>query len=109
MVTTTHAGQGGDALPMQPRAPGPRMHPDARDLAGELRRRIRGEVRFDAGSRALYASDLSIYRQAGVPIFGRGCGTSLSGQCCNVAVVIDFSKYVNGIVEMDPDGRTAWV
>src|SRR5690349_19814014 len=85
----------------------------AADLAEALAARIAGEVRFDAASRALYATDLSIYRQvpigvvipkdvadveatveacrAGdVPILGRGCGTSLSGQTCNVAVVIDF-------------------
>ena len=80
-----------------------------------LERRIQGEVRFDEGSRALYATDLSIYRHVpvgvviprevddvietvavcrnfGVPILGRGCGTSLAGQTCNVAVVIDFSR-----------------
>jgi len=101
-------------------------------LAQELGRKLRGEVRFDEGSRALYATDLSVYRQVpigvvvprdvddvietvaacrehGVPILGRGCGTSLAGQCCNVAVVIDFSKYVNRIIELDPDARSAWV
>ncbi len=105
---------------------------EAADLAAELQRTVRGEVRFDAGSRALYAADLSMYRQVpigvviprdlddvvatvaacrerGVPILGRGCGTSLAGQCCNVAVVIDFSKYVNRITELDPERRTAWV
>jgi FAD/FMN-containing dehydrogenase len=106
--------------------------PEADDLAAELRRNLRGEVRFDDGSRALYAADLSMYRQVpigvviprdlgdveatvaacrrrGVPILGRGCGTSLAGQCCNVAVVIDFSKYVNRVTDIDPNGRTAWV
>ncbi|HEX7048928.1 MAG TPA: FAD-linked oxidase C-terminal domain-containing protein [Longimicrobiales bacterium] len=105
---------------------------DAAGLAAELRRTIAGEVRFDAGSRALYATDLSVYRQVpigvviprtvedvvetvaacrrwGAPILGRGCGTSLAGQCCNVAVVIDFSKYLNRILEVDPAGRFAWV
>src|SRR5579859_2513916 len=121
------------ALPtVPPRAAGrPRPGPEAEDLAAELRRELRGEVRFDDGSRALYAADLSMYRQVpvgavvprdlddvvatvaacrrrGVPILGRGCGTSLSGQCCNVAVVIDFSKYVNRILELDPEGRSAW-
>jgi FAD/FMN-containing dehydrogenase/Fe-S oxidoreductase len=102
------------------------------NLIRELRRCIAGEVRFDEGSRALYAHDLSIFRQVpvgvvipksvddvvaavdacrrqGIPIFGRGCGTSLSGQCCNAAVVIDFSKYVNSIVELNPEERYAWV
>jgi len=104
----------------------------ARDLDQELRRRLNGEVRFDAGSRALYATDLSIYRHVpvgvviprhvedviatveacrgrDVPILGRGCGTSLSGQCCNVAVVIDFSKYMNRLIALDPDARLAQV
>jgi FAD/FMN-containing dehydrogenase/Fe-S oxidoreductase len=109
-----------------------RPSPAAEDLAARLRRTIRGEVRFDAGSRALYAADLSMYRQVpigvviprdlddvvvtvaacrerGAPNLGRGCGTSLAGQCCNVAVIIDFSKYVNRITELDPDRRPAWV
>ncbi|HEX5452478.1 MAG TPA: FAD-linked oxidase C-terminal domain-containing protein [Stellaceae bacterium] len=104
----------------------------AADLAQALSRAIEGEVRFDAGSRALYATDLSIYRQVPigvviprhigdveatvaacrerqVPILGRGCGTSLSGQTCNVAVVIDFSKYMNRIVKLDPAARLAEV
>src|SRR4051794_32412359 len=87
-------------------------------LAAELREDgIRGEVRFDRGSRALYATDYSIYRQVpigvvvpkdaedivktvaasrkhGAPILSRGCGTSPNGQCCNVAVVMDHSKYM---------------
>jgi FAD/FMN-containing dehydrogenase/Fe-S oxidoreductase len=102
------------------------------DLAKTLSRNIKGEVRFDPASRSLYATDLSIYRQVPigvvvprdaddviatvdacreheVPILGRGCGTSLAGQCCNVAVVIDFSKYVNQIREIDLQHRTAWV
>src|SRR5579884_2590867 len=102
----------------------------AEDLAAELRRTIRGEVRFDDGSRALYAADLSMYRQVpigvviphdlddvvatvaacrerGVPILGRGCGTSLAGQCCNVAVVLDFSKYMHRILALHPAGRRA--
>jgi FAD/FMN-containing dehydrogenase len=82
-------------------------------LADSLRRRVRGEVRFDNGSRALYATDGSSYRQVpigvvlprdnddviatiatareyGAPILCRGGGTSLAGQCCNAAVVLDF-------------------
>jgi FAD/FMN-containing dehydrogenase/Fe-S oxidoreductase len=104
----------------------------ASDLEDELRRELRGELRFDEGTRALYATDLSIYRQVpigvviprdtddveatvaacrrrGVPILGRGTGTSLAGQTCNVAVVIDFSKYQNNILSIDPDARTAEV
>jgi FAD/FMN-containing dehydrogenase/Fe-S oxidoreductase len=97
---------------------------DAEGLAIELSRRIEGEVRFDEGSRALYATDGSNYRQLpigvviprskqdveavltvcrdfGAPLLGRGCGTSLAGQCCNVAVVMDFSKYLHDVVEID--------
>ncbi len=104
----------------------------ALDLEEALKQTITGEVRFDRGGRALYATDLSIYRQMpvgvviprtlddvvatvqacrehGVPILGRGCGTSLAGQCCNVAVVIDFSKYLNRIVGLDSARRTATV
>src|SRR2546423_2990482 len=105
---------------------------DAEALASELRRRIRGEVRFDAGSRALYATDASNYRQVpigvliprdaddviqtmtiarefGAPILARGGGTSLAGQCCNIAVVMDTSKYMNRILELDPQKRIAKV
>jgi FAD/FMN-containing dehydrogenase/Fe-S oxidoreductase len=101
-------------------------------LAVELRRAITGEVRFDDGARALYANDASIYRQVptGVVIpndaddvlaalrvcrehdaavFARGCGTGLAGQTVNAAVVIDFSKRVNRVVEVDPDRRIARV
>jgi FAD/FMN-containing dehydrogenase/Fe-S oxidoreductase len=102
------------------------------DLEAALKKAIRGEVRFDAGSRALYASDASNYRQVpiglvvprdaedvasavavcrqfGAPVLPRGAGTSLAGQCCNVAVVFDFSKYMNRILEVDPDRRFARV
>ena len=97
----------------------------AADLEQELRRAVSGEVRFDRGSRALYATDGSNYRQMpiglvvprdaddviaavaacrkyGAPVLPRGAGTSLAGQCCNVAVVLDFTKYMNRILEIDP-------
>src|SRR5947208_3780282 len=115
-----------------PRPPRLRREVDARALEGELRRRIRGEVRFDNGSRALYATDGSNYRQVpigvvlprnaddviaagalcrqfGAPLLCRGGGTSLAGQCCNVAVILDFSKYMAGILEVDPVRRIARV
>ena len=105
---------------------------DARALEVELRRRVRGEVRFDGGSRALYSTDGSNYRQVpigvvvprtpqdvveavtaarevGAPITMRGGGTSLAGQCCNVALVIDCSKYLNRIVDLDYEARRARV
>jgi FAD/FMN-containing dehydrogenase/Fe-S oxidoreductase len=109
-----------------------RVAVDARALASELRKTLQGEVRFDDGSRALYATDSSNYRQVpigvvlpkdaddvaatiatcrrfGAPLLPRGGGTSLAGQCCNVAVVLDFSKYMNRVLEVDPDKRIARV
>jgi FAD/FMN-containing dehydrogenase/Fe-S oxidoreductase len=99
-----------------------------RELAQDLRRSLEGEVRFDAGTRAVYSTDASNYRQVPigvviprtvddvigavevcreheVPILSRGGGTSLAGQCCNVAVVIDHSKYLRRILDIDREGR----
>ncbi|RQS09927.1 FAD-binding oxidoreductase [Burkholderia sp. Bp9002] len=101
-------------------------------LAADLRTAVRGEVRFDAGSKALYASDASNYRQVplgvvvpadaedlvaalgvcrrfDVPFLTRGGGTSQNGQCVNVAVVADTSKYFNRVVSVDPHAKTAVV
>ncbi|HEV7435036.1 MAG TPA: FAD-binding and (Fe-S)-binding domain-containing protein, partial [Pseudorhizobium sp.] len=102
------------------------------EMARELTRELEGEVRFGAGDRALYATDASNYRQVptGVvvprtiedvrrtiakcaenrmPITSRGGGTSLVGQSTNTGLVIDFSKYLNHIVALDPDTKTAVV
>ena len=102
------------------------------ELERELTRTVRGEVRFDRGSRALYATDASNYRQVPIglvvprhaddviatvaacrrfdaPLLPRGAGTSLAGQCCNVAVVLDFTKYMNAILELNADARFARV
>jgi FAD/FMN-containing dehydrogenase/Fe-S oxidoreductase len=104
----------------------------AAELERELARTVRGEVRFDRGSRALYANDGSNYRQIPIglviprdvddvraavaacrrfdaPVLSRGAGTSLAGQCCNVAVVLDFTKYMNAILELDASRRFARV
>src|SRR3569833_1540665 len=104
----------------------------ASSLARKLKRRIEGEVRFDNGSRALYATDGSNYRQVpigavipntaedvvetvalcreyGAPILSRGGGTSLANQSCNVAVVMDKSKYFNQILEINQAGMYARV
>jgi FAD/FMN-containing dehydrogenase/Fe-S oxidoreductase len=128
MSTATHA----TPVPPAPRAAQNERPADWQALASELREQLDGEVRFDDGSRALYAYDASVYRQvpigvivpkhaddvvAGlalcrahdVPVFGRGCGTSLAGQCCNVGVVFDFSKYMHGIEALDADARFARV
>ncbi len=104
----------------------------AGELENELKRVVKGEVRFDRGSRALYSSDGSNYRQIpiglvvprdesdviaavaacrkyGAPVLPRGAGTSLAGQTCNVAVVLDFTKYMNQILEINVEGRYARV
>ena len=52
---------------------------------------------------------VSVCRKFGAPILSRGGGTSLAGQGCNVAVVLDFSKYLNRILELDPEQRFARV
>ena len=105
---------------------------DAGALEAELRRSVRGEVRFSDGDRALYSTDSSNYRQIpigvviprdrsdviatvaicrkfGAPITCRGGGTSLAGQCCNVAVIVDFTKYMNRVIEIDPEQKLARV
>ncbi|TBW48853.1 FAD-binding oxidoreductase [Marinobacter halodurans] len=99
-------------------------------LVAALEAVIDGEVRFEMGSRALYATDASNYRQVptGVviprheqdieqavaiarrfdaPILMRGAGTSLAGQTCNAAVVLDTSKYMNRVLAVEPEDRTA--
>jgi FAD/FMN-containing dehydrogenase/Fe-S oxidoreductase len=108
------------------------LAPDATGLEQALRASVEGEVRFDAGSRALYATDGSNYRQVpigvvvprsradveqtvaacsrfGAPLLSRGGGTSLAGQCCNVAVVLDWSKYLHHVLELNPEERYARV
>jgi FAD/FMN-containing dehydrogenase len=113
--------------PVVRRARPPRV--DARALEHALREAVDGEVRFDAGSRGTYSTDASNYRQVpigvvvprsvddaaaaiavcrehGAPVVSRGGGTSLAGQACNVAVVIDWSKYCHGLVSVDPEART---
>jgi FAD/FMN-containing dehydrogenase/Fe-S oxidoreductase len=103
---------------------------DASDREGSpleraLRRHVDGEVRFDRGTRALYTSDASNYRHSpigvvvprtldavvsavaicrehGVPVLPRGGGTSLAGQSCNEAVVIDCSRHLR---KVDVDGE----
>ncbi len=102
------------------------------NLRSKLEAQTSAEVRFDAASRAIYASEASNYRQlpigivipkstadivtavrlcheAGIPILPRGAGTSMCGQAVNAAVVIDASKYLNAIHEIDFTKRLARV
>ncbi|MFF9393362.1 FAD-binding and (Fe-S)-binding domain-containing protein [Streptomyces griseoluteus] len=101
-------------------------------LASELRRAVRGEVRFDATARALTTMDASNYRRVplgvvaprdaedvaavlevcrarGTPVVARGGGTSIAGQATGTGVVLDFTRHMNGLLELDPAGRTARV
>ncbi|HTU19017.1 MAG TPA: FAD-linked oxidase C-terminal domain-containing protein [Gemmataceae bacterium] len=99
-------------------------------LARHLRKHLAGEVRFDAASRHLYSNDASIYQmeplgvviprsvedivatvqiaaEAQVPITARGGGTSLSGQSIGPGIVLDCSKYLNAILDIDASARVA--
>ena len=101
-------------------------------LETALQKALEGEVRFDAGAKALYATDASNYRHVPIgvvwpkheadvlrtidicrahqaPLLSRGAGTSLAGQTCNAAVIMDFSKHMNHILEIDTTKRIAIV
>ena len=101
-------------------------------LAARLRREIDGEVLFDAASRGRYSTDASIYQiepvgvvvprtpeaariaiqiavESGIPVLPRGAGSSQCGQTVGAALVIDNSKYLNKVIEVDCEARTALV
>ncbi|WP_277552660.1 FAD-binding and (Fe-S)-binding domain-containing protein [Halobaculum limi] len=101
-------------------------------LVADLEERLDGDVRFDTYSRQLYATDASAYQQLPIgvvfprhtddvaatmtycadneiPVLPRGGGTSLAGQTVNEAVVLDFTRYMNDLVDLDPDAREATV
>ncbi|GHB06529.1 MULTISPECIES: FAD-binding and (Fe-S)-binding domain-containing protein [Streptomyces] len=105
---------------------------DTGDLAARLRRHVRGEVRCDTTARALVTMDASNYRRVplcvvaprdaddvsavlevcrerGVPVVARGGGTSIAGQATGTGVVLDFTRYMNRLLDLDPDARTAVV
>jgi FAD/FMN-containing dehydrogenase/Fe-S oxidoreductase len=105
---------------------------DRKALEAELQQVVTGEVRSDAGSRALYSTDASNYRQIPIgvvlpkteediintinicskynaPVLSRGGGTSLAGQCCNVAVMMDMSKYYNKVLHIDKEKKLVTV
>ncbi|HEX5569544.1 MAG TPA: FAD-binding and (Fe-S)-binding domain-containing protein, partial [Streptomyces sp.] len=115
------------------RTPGTSIPPRTRDeVLAALRRTVRGEVTAEAGRLAQYSADASNYRRTplavvfprdredtiaavaacrehGVPITGRGAGTSTSGQAVGSGVVLDFSRHCNRILDLDPTARTARV
>src|SRR5829696_832347 len=105
---------------------------DVRELERELKEKVRGEVRFDEGYRAAYSTDSSNYRQAplgvvvpldvedvvsamsacrrhGAPVSPAGCRTSLAGQMTNEVVIIDASRNLREVLEVDPEKRIARV
>ncbi|MFE0672032.1 FAD-binding and (Fe-S)-binding domain-containing protein [Streptomyces sp. NPDC058867] len=98
----------------------------------ELRKAVRGEVRFDATARALTTMDASNYRRVplgvvaprdaedvaavleicrahGVPVVPRGGGTSIAGQATGTGIVLDFTRHMNRLLSLDPENRTAVV
>ncbi|MGI8403369.1 MAG: FAD-binding and (Fe-S)-binding domain-containing protein [Thermomicrobiales bacterium] len=104
----------------------------AQVLEAELAARIHGEVRFDAVSRMLYSTDASNYQidpvgvviplttddviaamelatSHRVPILARGGGSSLAGQSVGAALIIDTSKYLNRVINFQPETRTVTV
>ncbi|MBU2090072.1 MAG: FAD-binding oxidoreductase, partial [Alphaproteobacteria bacterium] len=124
-------------LPSAKPAPGlskakARITPGDSSLAARLRREIEGDVLFDSFSRGRYSTDASIYqieplgvvvphseadvlraldiaRAEGIPVLPRGGGTSQCGQTVNEALVIDHSRFLNDVISVDPEARTAWV
>ena len=99
-------------------------------LVKQLKRHVSGEVRCDEGTRRLYSTDASIYQilpagvviprtpqdllaavqialEMHVPVTARGGGTSLSGQSIGPGLIVDCSKYLNNILDIDPTRRTA--
>jgi FAD/FMN-containing dehydrogenase/Fe-S oxidoreductase len=102
------------------------------EMKFELERQIQGEVRIDPVSRLVYSTDASIYQieplgvaipresddliaiveyaaKNRVPVLPRGSGSSLAGQTVGRALVMDNSKYLDKILEINPDEKTAWV
>ena len=103
-----------------------------KDLTNQLRETIKGEILFDSYSRHMYGTDASMYemepvgivlpkdeqdvvtavnsaREAGVPLLPRGGGTSLAGQTVNHGLVMDFSKYMAAMAELNTEEHWAWV
>lgn len=107
-------------------------HVDVNQLEAELREAIRGEVRFDALTRGIHATDASFYqdvpcgvawpvdeqdvltvlavaRRHGVSVTARGAGTSLSGQTFGRGIILDVSRHMDRVLEVDAGNRCAWV
>ncbi len=108
------------------------LDPGAGPLAARLRKAVEGEVLFSRFDRGRYATDASIYqmfplgvvvpkhfadveavlgiaREEGVPVLPRGGGTSQAGQTVNEAIVVDFSKHLNRVLDVNPEAASAVV
>src|SRR5688572_23378801 len=102
------------------------------DFTNELRKYFSGEIRDDLGSRLLYSTDASMYQieplgvalprtqedliaavelaaKYKIPVLPRGAGTSLAGQAIGNALILDCSRYLDSIIEIDPEFGTATV
>jgi FAD/FMN-containing dehydrogenase/Fe-S oxidoreductase len=102
------------------------------DLEAQLRHEVEGDVFFDSFSRGRYSTDASIYQiepigvvcpasrsdaeralsiaaERKIPLLPRGAGTSQCGQAVGRALVVDSSRYLDNVLEIDSDGATAWV
>jgi FAD/FMN-containing dehydrogenase/Fe-S oxidoreductase len=133
-VNAPERGPAGAAAPAGTVAPlrFHRARPGDSALAARLRSEVDGEVLFDAASRGRYSTDASIYQiepvgvvvprtpeaarsalqiaiESGVPVLPRGAGSSQCGQTVGAALVIDNAKYLNAVLEVDVEGRTALV
>lgn len=105
------------------------LHPD---FVSELGKHFDGEVRLDLASRILYSTDASLYQveplgvalprtqedlqavvelaaRYGIPLLPRGSGTSLGGQAVGQALIVDCTRWLDNILEIDPEGKTATV
>ncbi|MDX1531037.1 MAG: FAD-binding oxidoreductase, partial [Rhodothermales bacterium] len=112
--------------------PTPPQQEHLADFAAALRPRLAGDLRLDPMSRALYATDASMYQiepvgvllprhtddvraaveaaaEFGLPVLPRGAGSSLAGSAVGAALVIDTSRWLDEVVEVDPEARTARV
>ena len=134
MGAMDHVGQSGP--PEDPAADGRANYDyvsgevDRPGLVEDLRSRVEGDVRFDEYTRQLYATDASAYEvtpigvvfpestddvasvmtycaEREIPVLPRGGGTSLAGQTVNEAVVLDFSRHMTGLVDVDVENETA--
>src|SRR5215204_7746263 len=105
------------------------LHPD---FVNELHKRFTGDIRLDPASRILYSTDASIYQieplgvafpkiqedlhaavelaaKYIVPVLARGAGTSLAGQAIGNALILDCSRWLDSLIEIDPESKTATV